>query len=887
MNWRRFLRRERADAEQREELENYLEITTHEYMERGMGPEQARIEARRKLGNATLIREEVYLMNTIPLFDDLWRDARHALRMIRKQPGFSVMAILSLALGIGANTSIFSVVHAILVRPLPYPASEALIGIANRFVLQGQVFDDAQLSAGMFAFCRDNAQAFERFGVWVGGAATVSGNGVDPEQVVTVTATQQVLPALGIPPLLGRWFSDEDDRAGSEPTVVLTHGYWQRRFGGDPRIIGQTATIDFQPRRIIGVMPPDFRFLDLKPDLFLPQQFEATNLKTDSFSYNGLARLKPGVTLGMANQDLARVWNAMAEAQGLTRMFAQLQVTPNARPLKRDVIGDVGGVLSVLMGALGLVLLLVCANVANLVLVRAHARKQEFAIRAALGAGWGRIARELLVECLVLGLLGGAAGLGLAAIGLQSLVAYGPSTLPRLSEISIDSTALLFTLACSLGASLFFGLAAVWKSRSPAKMHNARGATQSANHLRAQNTLVVAQVALAFVLLAASGLMIRTFLAIQAVQPGFTQQPEQVQMVRLSIPQNLVENPDRVIAMQHEILKSLAAIPDVTATGFANGLPLEKEYRNGMLIGVEGKVFPGNMPPNRVIRNISPGLLAAQGTRLVAGREFQWEDVYGKRRLALVSESMARDTWGAPASSAVGKRIQVGRNGPLAEVIGVVEDVRLDGVHLPAPETVYFRVGVEPSFTPGGADTVRRGMTFAIRSRRAGTESFLREVGTAVHHVHPDLPLAKVRTLGDLYRTSMARTSFALVLLGISGGMALVLAVVGVYGILAYAVAQRRREVSIRLALGAEPAMLRWLFLRKGLLLNALGGTVGLAAAVALSRWVSSLLFGVAPLDPLTFLVTGAVLAAASAVASFVPARRAASVDPVESLRNE
>jgi len=886
MNWRRFLRREQADAEQRAELENYLEVTTNEYIERGMPPEQARSEARRKLGNATRIREEVYFMNTIPIIEDLWRNVRHALRMIRKQPGFSVMAILSLALGIGSNTAIFSVVNAILVRPLPYPAAEALVGVANRLVIQGQVYEDAQLSPGMFVACRDTSNAFEHFGVWVSGAATVSGTGADPEQVATVTATQQVLPALGIPPYLGRWFSPEDDHASSEKTVVLTYGYWQRRFGGDPRVLGQVATIDFQPRRIIGVMPRDFRFLDLKPDLFLPQQFAGSGLKTDSFSYNGIARLKPGISVAMANQDLTRVWTGMGEAQGLTRMFTQLQVSSNARPLKKDVIGDVGGVLSVLMGALGMVLLLVCANVANLVLVRAHSRKQEFAIRAALGAGWGRIAGELLVECLVLGLLGGLAGLGLAAIGLEILMAYGPSTLPRLSEISLDSTAVLFTLVCSCAASLLFGLAAVVKSGSPARMHNARGATHGAHHLRAQNTLVVTQMALAFVLLAASGLMIRTFLAMQAVQTGFAQ-PEQVQMVRLSIPQTLVENPDRVIAMQHQMLKDLAAIPEVTAAGFANGLPLEQEHRNGMLIGVEGKVYPGDMPPNRVVRNISPGLLAAQGTKLVAGREFHWEDVYGRRRLALVSESMARDTWGTPASLAVGKRIRIGRDGPFAEIIGVVEDVRLDGMNQPAPETVYLRVGVEPSFVAGGPDTVRRAMTFAIRSRRAGTESFLREVAAAVHGVHPDLPLAKVRTLGDLCQRSMARTSFALVLLGIAGGMALVLAVVGVYGILAYAVAQRRREVSIRLALGARPEALQWLFLRKGLLLNALGGVLGLLAAIPLSKWVASLLFGVAPLDPVTYVVSGGVLAAASAVASLVPAPRASTVDPVESLRNE
>jgi predicted permease len=823
-------------------------------------------------------------MKTLTFMEGVLRDVRHAVRMIRIKPAFSVAALLSLALGIGANTAIFSVLNAVLIRPLPYPGSDALVGVFNRFVIQGQVFEDAALSPGMYAASKESASVFESFGVWTSGAATVTGMG-DPEQLVSVTATQGVLPALGVPPYIGRWFSNEDDTAGSPRTVILSYGYWQRKFGGDREMLGRTVVIDFVPHQVIGVMPRDFQFVNLSPDIFLPQRFHKSGLRPDVFSYNGIARLKPGVTIAQANQDLARVWKTWGETEGVGKMLEMLTVRPNLRPLKKDVVGDVGSVLRVLMGALGLVLLLVCANVANLVLVRAQSRRQEFAIRAALGAGWERIARELMVESLTLGILGGALGLVLGHFGLRVLVTQGPATLPRLAEISTDGTVLAFALACSLASSLLFGLAAVLRSAIPDRIQSTRGATQGAEQLRAQNALVVTQVALAFVLLVASGLIIRSFLALRAVTPGFTH-PEWIQTVRISIPEALTPDPERVIGTQHEILSRLSAISGVTGIGFASGLPMESEYRNGIVVAVEGKTPADQMPPNRALKNISPGLLAAQGTRLVAGRDFTWDDVLGQRPVALVSENMARESWG-DAPNALGKRIRMGRDGPWIEVVGVAENVYADGLNLPAPATVYFRVGLVPPVQPGSSAGVRRSVTFAIRSERAGTEGFVREIAAAIHAVNASLPLAKVRTLNDVYRQSLERTSFAVVLLGIAGAMALTLAIVGVYGVLAYAVAQRRREVSIRLALGAEPRVLKWLFVRKGLILNCIGGIIGLALAGGLSRWISSLLFGVTPLDPLTYITSGVLIAIAAMTASYVPARKAASVDPIQTLRSE
>jgi len=871
MNWRRFWRRNEADSEQREELDFYVDTTAEEYIGRGMDPAEAREAARRKLGNTTRIREEIYSMNTLTLLEGLARDTRHAIRMVRTKPGFSLAVLLSLALGIGANTAIFSVLNAVLIRPLPYPGPERLVGVFNRIAIQGQVFEDAELSARMYVSCKESARVFDTFGVWTPGSATVTGRG-DPEQLAIITVTEGVLPTLGVPAYIGRWFSNEDDTPGSPETVILSYGYWQQEFGGDRSVVGRAVTIDFVPRRVIGVMPASFRLVNYAPDMLLPQRFSGTPVGPDEFSHRGIARLKPGVTIAAANQDLTRVWKIWGATADAGKTLEAFHITANLRPLKKDVVGDAGSVLLVLMGALGLVLLLVCANVANLVLLRAQSRQQEFAVRAALGAGGGRIARELLAESLTLGVLGGALGVVLAWAGLRALVAQGPDTLPRLQEISLDGTALAFALVCSLGTSLLFGLAAVLRFGVPRQIQSVRGATRAAQQLRVQNALVVSQVAIAFVLLVASGLTIRTFLALRAVRPGFTH-PEWIQTVRLVIPEAQASDPGRLIRMQSEIQNRLSALPGVASAGFASGLPMEWEYRNGVLIDVEGKTPPDGVAPNRAVVRISPGLLAAQGTRLVAGRDFTWKDVLERRPVALVSENMARENWGEPAR-ALGKRLRQGSDGPWLEVVGVVENVRAEGLNVPAPATVYFR-------------TRSRGATFAIRSKRAGREAFRREVAAAIHSVNPDLPLAQVRTLNDIYRRSLARTSFSLILLGVAGAMALALATLGVYGVLAYAVGQRRREVGIRVALGAEPRSLQWLFVRKGLTLNFAGSSIGLVIAAGLSRWMSSLLFGIAPVDPVTYLASGALIGAAAIAASYVPARQAASVDPMETLRSE
>jgi predicted permease len=557
--------------------------------------------------------------------------------------------------------------------------------------------------------------------------------------------------------------------------------------------------------------------------------------------------------------------------------------------LKQEVMGDIGATLWVLMGTIGLVLLIACANVANLLLVRAESRQQELAIRAALGTGWGRIAGEMLLESLTLSVFGGALGLALANAALRILVTHGPATLPRLGEIGIDPLVLGFTLVISLLAGFFFGLIPAIKYAGPQVASGLRGGGRTMSHgrerHRARNTLVVAQVGLALVLLIGSGLMIRTFQALRSVQPGFTH-PEQVQLMRISIPDTQVKEPERAMRMENDMLDKLAAIPGVASVGWASAAPLEGINQQSDLLYVRDKTYsPGQIPPVRGFRYISPGFLKTDGTPLLAGRDFTWTDVYDKRHVAMVSENLARELWGSPAA-ALGKQIRSGlQNDEWREVVGVVADVYDNGVDQKAPSFAYWPAMLD-HFELEAVHVTRYGV-FVIRSNRAGTENFLAEARKAIWSVDASVPVFRVRTQKDVYDESMARTSFTLVLLAIAGAMALVLGVVGIYGVIAYAVTQRTREIGIRMALGAQPAGLQRMFVRQGLLLAAVGAVLGLVAAAGLTRLMSSLLFKTAALDPVTYAVVSAVLILAAALASYFPARRATAVDPVEALRTE
>jgi len=816
---------------------------------------------------------------------------RHVFRRLRRTPAFTAIALVTLALGISATTAVFSVVNSVLIKPLPYPQAQQLVGVWHVAPGVPTIPGNLNCSPTMYFTYRHENRTFQEFGLWQESGATVTGL-AEPERVPAIFVTNGVLQALGIEPAVGRWFSQADDTPGSPQTVILTYGYWQRRFGGNRSVVGRTLTVDSQPHTVIGVMPQTFVFLSSNADVFLPHRFDRNKVSLGDFSYQCMARLRPGVTLQQADTDVARmlpIWlSTWPPPPGFSRiLFENAHIAPKLQPLKQDVVGDIGPMLWVLMGTIGVVLLIACANVANLLLVRAEGRQQELAIRAALGAGWGRIARELLVESVTLGVLGGAIGLVLAYGALRLLVAKGPATLPRLSEIGIDPVVLVFTLAVSLFAGLLFGLIPVLKYAGPHLAGALRGGGRTMSHgrerHRARNTLVVTQVGLALVLLIGSGLMIRTFQALRNVQPGFTH-PEQIQMMRISIPETAVHEPQQVARMENTMVNNLSAIPGVAAVAFANSAPLEGFDSSDVVYAQDKDYAVGQIPPVRRFRYISPGFWKTSGTALLAGRDFTWTDVFEMRHVAIVSENLARETWGQPAA-ALGKQLRSGSNQPWREVIGVAANVYDDGVQQKAPMMVYWPFLMD-NFE-GDPVHVRRHGVFLIRTSRAATESFLTQARQAIWAADGNLPVFLVRTLQDLYNQSLARTSFTLVLLAIAGFVALVLGVVGIYGVIAYAVSARTREIGIRIALGAQPAGLRGMFVRYGLLLAGMGAVLGLIAALAATRWMSSLLFGITALDPATYVVVSLVLIAAAALASYLPARRATAVDPAKALRSE
>ena len=878
----------------RAEIEEHIALQTADNLRAGLSPAEARRQALLKFGNVEAVKEIYRDERRLPFMETLVGDTRHALRRMRKAPGFTAAVIVTLALGIGANTATFGVIDSILIQPLSYPQAEALVSISHTAPgLPG--VPDLGGSPSMYFTYRQENRTFQQFGVWASGGASLTGV-AEPEQPRALSVTYGVLDAVGVTPLLGRWFSQADDTPGSAETVMLTHGYWQRRFGGDASIVGRTLTINSRPHTVIGVMPAEFGF-QRDPELILPLRFDRSTQFLGGFGYRGLAQLKPGVTIEQANADVARMvglWlNAWPPNPGVDRaVFQNARFEPKVQSLKQDVVGDIGTALWVVMGTLGLVLLIACANVANLLLVRAESRQQELATRAALGAGWGRIAREMLVESVTLGVVGGALGIGLAYAALQLLVANGPNTLPRRDEIGLDPLALAFAFGVSVLSGALFGVVPVLKYARPRVATALRGIGRTFSHdrerHRARHTLVVVQVALALVLLIGSGLMIRTFQNLRSVQPGFTH-PEEIQILHSMMPMAIAKEPERVMRMQHEILDKLAAIPGVTSVGFGSRAPLESFLGStSNPIDAEDKTFAqGRLPPLRQIRRVAPGYFKTMGTRVVAGRDLSWTDLYDGRRVAIVSENLAREWWGVPGA-ALGKRIREGGAAdPWREIVGVVEDVYDEGVHVKPPAFVYWPALMDRYiWGDENGSAIGSGM-FAIRSTRTGTEGLVAEAQQAIWSVNGRQPVFLVTTLKALYDQSMARTSFTLVMLAIAGGMGLVLGIVGIYGVIAYVVSQRIREIGIRTALGAQPAGLLGMFVRQGLRLAGIGAALGLVAAAGLTRLMSSLLFGVTALDPATYTAVSALLIVAGVLASYLPARRAIAVDPVHALRAE
>jgi putative ABC transport system permease protein len=800
---------------------------------------------------------------------------------------FTGIVLLTLAVGIGANTAIFSVLSGILLKPLPFPDPDRLVAVWHTPPPSFGI-KELEMSPATYFNYREEGRAFQDIGLWRRGSVSVTGL-AEPEQVSSLGVTDGMLPVLGMQPALGRWFTRKDDSPGSPETVMLAYGYWQRKFAGDRGILGRRLLLDGRLREIIGVMPRAFRFMNFDPAVIVPFQLDRNKVFIGNFSFQAVARLKPGVTLAEANTDVARMVPMMSAkfppAPGMSGI--SLRLDPNLRLLKSDLVGDIGKILWVLMGTVGIVLLIACANVANLLLVRAEGRQRELAIRAALGAGRWQIARELLLESLMLGLAGGAFALALASAAIRLVVAKGPSNLPRLNEIAIDPPVLLFTLGISLLAGLLFSLIPVFKYAGPrletALRQGGRTSSDGRERHRARNLLVVIQVGLALVLLISSGLMIRTIRALKRVDPGFTR-PGEILTFRASIPEALVRDREQVVRMQNEILRKIEAIPGVSSVGLVNSITMDGNNDNDPVYAEDHVYAVGQVPALRRYKFISPGFLKTMGNPLLAGRDLTWTDIDQKRPFALVSENLAREYWGS-AAAALGKRIRENPQGKWREIIGVAGDERDDGVGKTAPLILYWPMMVKDFW--GEPLSVQRNAAYAIRSSRTGSAGFLKEAEQAVWSVNPNLTIAQVRTVQEIYDRSLARTSFALVMLTIAAGMALLLGVVGIYGVIAYSVSQRTREIGIRIALGAGHSAVRRMFVGDALKLAAIGCACGLAAAAGMSKLMSALLFGVSPVDPATYGAVTAVLAAAALLASYLPARRATAIEPVVALRAE
>jgi predicted permease len=882
--FRNLLRRRAIEQALDDELKSAVELLTQEKMKQGLSHPEARRQALIELGGVEQVKEEVRAIRSGIFLETFAQDLRYTLRILRKSPGFTTVAVLTLALGIGATTAMFSVVDGVLLRPLPYPQPGRLVEVGLDLPGINQ-FNWPLSPADYFTF-REQSRTFQDIGLYYTGfgaalySANVTGRG-RPEHVPALGVTDGVLPILGVTPLFGRSFTRADDEPGSSDTVMITYGYWRSKLGGDPSVIGETIDLDGKPGTIIGVLPQSFRFLEMTDlGVLLPLRPRTQR----GYNYFAVARLKPGVTLAEASADVARMipmelQGDRAEVQlDHLKWFKESRIGPNLQPLKQYMIGDVDKVLWILMGGIGLVLLIACANVANLLLVKVEGRQQELAIRATLGASPGRIAGGLLLESLVLAVIGGALGLLFAYGSLRALIALAPSDLPRLNDIGIDRLVLLFTLGVTMAAGLLFGsmlpLRYAGVRVGTGLRETGRSVSASRERHRVRNALVVIQVGLALVLLVSSGLMIRTFHALIHVQPGFTA-PAEVETFHVHFPREMIKAPERLVRMDQAILDNIEAIPGVSSADFSSAVPMDAGADSGP-VQVEDHMLQDQLPPARRLFWVSPSFFRTMGIPTVAGRDLTWDDVLNKRPLAIVSENLAREYWNNP-SDALGK--QIGNPKAWRQIVGVVGNVYDDGTSREAPATVYWPIT--------DADVFLGQPAYAIRSARAGSQAFVSEVRQAVWSVDPDLPLSAVHTLDYYYGNSMARVSFTLVMLSLAAGMSLFLGAIGLYGVIAYSVSQRTHEIGIRMALGGQREDILRLILGHGTKLTLIGVAIGVAAAFGLSRFLSSLLYGVKPTDPLTFLGVTIMLVLVTLLACYIPARRAMRVDPMVALKYE
>ena len=864
--WGRRDREEKLD----DEIESHLQMAIRDRIERGETPEQAEASARREFGNVGLVKEVTRDMWGWASLERLERDLRFGARMLVKQPGFTLIAVMTLALGIGVNTAIFSVVYAVLLRPLPYPAPERLVVLATTGT---QVDSRSGVAYPDYLDWRDRTHSFEDTAGFLNTNFNLTG--VEPAVAVPGRRVNwNFFHILGVKPQLGRLFAAADDQAGATATAVISHDLWREKFGGDTAVIGKTISLDGNPFTLIGVLPPGFELLR-RDDIFVPLGLWFTpdnNLlkRSNQFPLYVLGRLKNGATVAQARADLSAVASQLAREYPETNSGR----SGTADKLSDLQVKDVRPILLVLLGAVGCVLLIACVNVANLMLVRAAGRERELAVRLALGAGRGRIIRQLLTESLLIAALGGVAGLLFGAWGISSLTALVPRTLLQLDQVRLNQPVLLFTLAISVLTGLLFGLLpALHAARTDLNVSLKEGGRSiaSSGWERARKALLVAEVGLALVLLIGAGLMLRTLQQLTHVNPGFN--AENLLTLRFALPAEAY-NTERRLAFFRECRMRLEALPGVRSASFVMSLPIEGSAWDSPFIVADKPVPQPGAFPYASFTPISANYFATMGIQLSAGRAFTETEMNDTPAVAVINESLARKLW--PGENAIGKRLKQGAaesQTAWREVVGVVADVKLKGLDQEAPLQVYLPLALRNSSSVG------------LVVRTDGEPLALsRTVEQTIRSLDKDLPL-RSRSMDELLGNAMARQRLTLNLLMILALLALLLAGIGIYGVLSYAVSERQQELGIRVALGATARDVLRLVLVQGMKLVLLGVILGLAAAFAATRWLEGLLYGVTPNDPLTFIGVALLLSGVALVACWIPARRATKVDPLVALR--
>jgi putative ABC transport system permease protein len=811
--------------------------------------------------------------------ETLLKDIRYGIRTLVKQPGVAAIAVITLALGIGANTAIFSVINAVLIRPLPYPNSDQLVMIWGRLPSHG--LEKLNASAPEFVDYRDRSHSFSAMAVYASLGRNLTGAG-EPERLNVTFVTAGFFPVLATQPLRGRTFFEEEDRPGHNQVAILSHSLWQRRFGGDEKVIGQSIVLDGVSHNVVGVMPAGFQFPDSETQVWKPMAFDANDLSEDSRGSHYLdliARTKPGVTLKQANTDISAVATQIQKEHS-SHYEEGSGWGATVVGLHQETVGDIRLPLLVLLGVVGFVLLIACANVGNLLLARAASRRREIAIRTALGAGRRQIVRQLLIESLLLSLVGGALGL-LIALWAKDLLAFlSPANLPRMHEVNVDWRVMLFSFSMSLVTGLLFGMVPALQASnlnlSESLKESAGKTTESKSRFRIRGLLVVSEVALAMVLLVGAGLMVKSLHRLQQVELGFD--PSNLLTLRVSLPAAKYDQPQRQRLFFDELIDNLESQPGVQAVGAVNFLPLSGSG-NRRNISVEGK--PEN-PINAEFRISNPQYFGAMKAELRKGRLFDEHDRDNKPYVVVVNETFTHIF--LPGEDPLGKRIKMGGiDSPFRwlSIVGVIKDFKHGGVDSEFRPEMYL-----PYQQPPLPDWNFQAMFLAVRTEQE-LQSAIGAVREAVESIDKEQPIYSVATMEQLVGRSVAPRRFNMLLMVIFSALALLIALIGIYGVMSYSVTQRTRDIGIRMALGARAVNVLSLVIGEGMTLALCGVAIGLAGAFALTRFIASLLFGVTPTDAMTFAVVSVCVLLVALVACYVPARRATKVDPLVALRYE